>query len=642
MSDLSRQTFLLSGSPRPAERPVLLTAGPLKCLLMEGELRYLTVGATEAVRRIYAAVRDRFWNTIPGTISGLTVDRSEEAFTARWRSEHANGDVDFVWDSKVTGTADGVIRWEFDGVARKRFLRNRIGFCILHPLDTCRNRPCTVEHVSGEVAGRTFPDRIAPDQPVRGLHDFRSIRYGAGEGVEVEVAFEGDVFEMEDQRNWTDASFKTYSTPQRIPLPGTVEEGQRIRQVVTVSIRRQAGVRIPAAQPAPLQPAVLAVQPEVVRPVPAIGLGAASHGRPLTEREGARLRDLNPGHLRTDVKVSEDGWRERLAAAVADAGRIGVPLEIALHLPQGPGAAVLQAVVDAVAGVRVARWLVVEEGQPVVSPALAGLAREVLRSSGAPVGAGTDIDFFQLNNNRPAAGTADFIFCSLRPQAHNFDDAAVIENLVGQAHVVETAREVFGLPFFASPVTLRRRWFKGPPPPEGELPPTVDPRQMSLLGAGWLTGSIRTLALAGAAGATFFETTGWRGIMETAAGSPLPDRFPSVPGGVFPMYHVLRAVADFRDGQVVALGHSNPLAVQGILLQKPGARRLIAANVTPDELPVTCTGLEGSWSLRILDEAAAAAATSDPGQFRATPGGAWDGTSLRLPPYSLAFADSAS
>ena len=33
------------------------------------------------------------------------------------------------------------------------------------------------------------------------------------------VAFDGDIFEMEDQRNWTDASYKIYSTPLRLPFP---------------------------------------------------------------------------------------------------------------------------------------------------------------------------------------------------------------------------------------------------------------------------------------------------------------------------------------------------------------------------------------------------------------------------------------
>ena len=37
--------------------------------------------------------------------------------------------------------------------------------------------------------------------------------------VELELLFEGDLFEMEDQRNWTDASFKTYCTPAGARLP---------------------------------------------------------------------------------------------------------------------------------------------------------------------------------------------------------------------------------------------------------------------------------------------------------------------------------------------------------------------------------------------------------------------------------------
>ena len=44
--------------------------------------------------------------------------------------------------------------------------------------------------------------------------------------------FEGDLFEMEDQRNWTDGSFKTYSTPLALLLAEGGEPGQAIRQRV--------------------------------------------------------------------------------------------------------------------------------------------------------------------------------------------------------------------------------------------------------------------------------------------------------------------------------------------------------------------------------------------------------------------------
>ena len=42
---------------------------------------------------------------------------------------------------------------------------------------------------------------------------------------EATVRFHGEVFESEDQRNWGDYSFKTYSTPQARPKPVAVAPG---------------------------------------------------------------------------------------------------------------------------------------------------------------------------------------------------------------------------------------------------------------------------------------------------------------------------------------------------------------------------------------------------------------------------------
>ena len=57
-----------------------LRAGPLRLALDGVDLRYVKLGRTELVRRIYVAVRDRNWNTIPGVISDLEVDEREDSF----------------------------------------------------------------------------------------------------------------------------------------------------------------------------------------------------------------------------------------------------------------------------------------------------------------------------------------------------------------------------------------------------------------------------------------------------------------------------------------------------------------------------------------------------------------------------------
>ena len=41
---------------------------------------------------------------------------------------------------------------------------------------------------------------------------------------------EGDAFEMEDQRNWIDASYKTYVRPLALPWPYTIATGRAVQR----------------------------------------------------------------------------------------------------------------------------------------------------------------------------------------------------------------------------------------------------------------------------------------------------------------------------------------------------------------------------------------------------------------------------
>ena len=44
---------------------------------------------------------------------------------------------------------------------------------------------------------------------------------------------------MEDQRNWTDASFKTYGTPLKNPSPVEVKAGTKISQTFALTLKEQ-------------------------------------------------------------------------------------------------------------------------------------------------------------------------------------------------------------------------------------------------------------------------------------------------------------------------------------------------------------------------------------------------------------------
>src|SRR5207244_6909536 len=132
---------LLHGVDTPPQELRPLRAAELECVVDGVDLRYVTAGGVEVVRRIYAAVRDRNWNTIPGTIESYELDDRGDSFEARFTVRHRSHDVDFVWDGSIAGGDDGRIAVSLDGRAERAMLYNRIGFCVLHPFRETRGRP---------------------------------------------------------------------------------------------------------------------------------------------------------------------------------------------------------------------------------------------------------------------------------------------------------------------------------------------------------------------------------------------------------------------------------------------------------------------------------------------------------------------
>ena len=99
--------------------------------------------------------------------------------------------------------------------------------------------------------------------------------------------------------------------------------------------------------------------------------------------------------------------------------------------------------------------------------------------------------------------------------------------------------------------------------------------------AGWTLGSIKYLSESGAPSVTYYETTGWRGVMEIENGSPLPEKFRSLPGAVFPLYPILADVGEFAGGEVLISKSSDPLKVEGITLRKKRQNADAACELDP-------------------------------------------------------------
>ncbi|MEN9935017.1 MAG: hypothetical protein RLZZ387_1596 [Chloroflexota bacterium] len=647
------------GSDEPLPAQVPLRAGPLALIYEAGDLRYVRLGGREVLRRIYAAVRDRNWGTVPGARTSERVEAGPDSFRISYDVTHRQGDIDFRWSALITGAPDGTIRCEMDGQAHSSFLRNRIGFCVLHPAE-CAGAAATVERVDGASHQTRLPALITPDQPPEPFTDMSALAHEVEPGVWARVAFEGDAFELEDQRNWTDASFKTFSTPLRLPFPVEVPEGARVKQTVTLTINarretRNAQARTSIDSTGSDSNALFCVQPSSFS-LPPLGLGLASHGRPLTQREVARLRGLRLAHLRADLDLARAGAEAALARAMSEAAALDVPLELALLLPDEPDAALrdLRALLDR-ARPRVVSWLIfaanerLRGGTPTRAIVAATRRHLAEHLEGARVAAGSNNDYIFVGRNPPPADLTDHLCIPTNPQTHAFDLASVTEAVAAQQTLAWSARETYGQPVIVSPVTLLPRhnpYATGalPEPPAGALPPQVDPRQMSLYGAGWTAASITYLAQGGAASLTYYETTGWRGVMESEAGSPLPERFRSIPGAVFPLYHVLADVGDLAGGDVLAGVSSDPLRFEGLALRLGGRTRVVLASFDANPQEVRLEGLGTQGRARVLDAASADEAMRDPESFRARPGDPLesDGEGLRvpLPPFAVVTIDS--
>jgi hypothetical protein len=611
----------------PLPRLQWLNAGPLTMALDGIDLRYIKLGDLELVRRLYVGVRDRDWNTITADAAEIEVHDRPDSFDVHFSARHTSPDIGFSWRGHIAGTPDGYVSYTMEGQSEREMQYNRIGFCVLQPWREYAGRPFRGETPSGPVSG-TLPTLIGPQRFENGFYvplfpSVSKLEVELAEGPVAVFEFQGDLFEMEDQRNWSDASFKTYSTPLALGLPRELRTGQALAQTVTMHAEGE-----PEETGRPHRGRIEIGEPTGAR-VPPVGLTLASSGP--SEAEAALLAALAPAHLRADLHLADPGWPEQLRRASDACARTNAALELALFL-RPENTAPLEQLREALAGATVARVLVVPEGaetatpEETTPPELVALVRERLALGGIPFAGGTDMFFCELNRTRPEVEAMDGVFWSISPQVHAVDDISLFETLEAQGEQVRTAKAfAAGKRIFVGPVTLERR-------------PTVDPRQASLLGAAWTLASAKHLSEQGVDAVTYFETTGPRGVVQGDEPPPSAD-FPGRTGQAFPLYHVLADVCSLRGAEVLACESGRPLEVNALAVRSGGGTTLLVANLTHRSHTVDLAVVGEGATIRRLNEATADQALVEPQRFRAAGERLAGPGMFELGPYETARID---
>ena len=215
-------TDLWNGEPASEWR-----SGPWSLELRDDELADISYHGRVVLRSVRAVVRDRNWDT-----AGLVVDRIDSSGIALTLHVHSTGlgsDLHGIVRAEVRGA--GRLRVLADLESASEFETNRTGLVVLHP-PTLAGSTLHVRHSDGTVVRSRFPAGISPHQPA---FDIAGLSW-THDGLDVDVRFAGDVFELEDQRTWTDASYKTYSRPLALPFPYALAAGERVVQSVDIAV----------------------------------------------------------------------------------------------------------------------------------------------------------------------------------------------------------------------------------------------------------------------------------------------------------------------------------------------------------------------------------------------------------------------
>jgi hypothetical protein len=609
-----------------------LEAGPVTATLEGGVLRWIRTRGVEVVRAIYGAVRDPSWGTIEPRFLTYGLATFDDGFEVRFAAEcrRERDAVDVAWTGTVTGTVDGTIRFEFDGLVRKPFDAARVGLCVLHP-PRLAGTPIVVETLFGTHRGR-FPDLVTGYLP---FSNATRISHDLGRPHETRIDLAGDVFQMEDQRAFTDASFKTFSRPLELPWPYRIDAGTTVRQTVTVSLpRARSGSRGPV-RATDVGRMVVRLGAASGRVFPSIGAalapGEAHAPGPVVDT----VRGLGLAHLRATVVVADLDAATQLGDAMAAADAAGTALE--LVLVADPDAPALQPTLDRVVTgpAPVVRVIAVDPTRHTTPVALAARVREAMRTAGltVPLLGGSRAYLYQLVADGVPANLVDGVAYPVSPQVHAFDETTILENIGALPATVRTAAAlVGGKPVAVGPVSLKPlldpyQVGPAPEPPPGELPARYDRRQPAMFTAAWTLGAAGALALGGASSITLHETAGWAGLVASTH-RPLPP-MPAAPGTLLPAGHVVAALVALGGGELLEASAPEGIAVIAVR-HAPGDVRVLLANLTPtDRRVILAPGRRGSVGpATVLMLAHDGSAAFQPGTSR-------DGEAM-LPPYGVA------
>ncbi|MGO7430460.1 hypothetical protein ACCS48_07335 [Rhizobium brockwellii] len=590
--------FQLYGTRLVDPPPVRLRAGKLEADLANGNLRTIRYDGTEVLRAISYLFRDRDWGTYSPEITALRIEQNDDRFEVAYLARcEGPDDTRLVIDVRITGSTDR-LDFEAEAITETGFETNRCGFCILHPIVGVAGSPATVEHVDGQTVATWFPDVIEPWQPFK---DMRANTHAVMPDVQAECRMEGDTFEMEDQRNWSDASYKTYVRPLALPWPYQIAANQPVRQKTSLIVKdaRDATRHPPAAASGGAIKLELGARTGTM---PDIGVIITPEEADASLSAKSVLMEIAPQellfHFDPGVGHGVEALRRFVAIATVHRGRS--TLEIALPCRSSPSSEAAE----------IARQMQRAEFKPdaiMISPSVDRQStppgstwpecpplNEVYTAAraafpGIRIGGGMLSYFTELNRKRVPDGQLDFVSHCTNPIVHAADDLSVMQTLEALPFITRSVRTIYGdKPYRIGPSTIPMRQnpygSRTMDNPSGARIPMAnrDPRHNGRFGEAFALGyAIRVLG----ADLECLTLSALSGPFGLIAGPGEPTE----PGGRRPLFNTIRTLSALAGASWQECVSSSPSEVLSFVARDTAGATLHVVNLTGEERRVDCS-----------------------------------------------------
>jgi D-apionolactonase len=408
---------------------------------------------------------------------------------------------------------------------------------------------------------------------------------------------------MEDQRNWTDASYKTYVRPLALPWPYTIAKGAAIDQRVTLSVSGS----VPNIESKERRSSLVIGKPISGSSMPPLGIGLHPKDAGTIKENVAVIKEAAPAHIvcHYDPRL---GHSHKDLKRMAEAGKeIGAELWLEFVIPSvenfeedireaGRGAAELGNPFSTVMVSPAPDLKCTLPGSPwPPCPPLEACYQAARKAfPGARIGGGMFSFFTELNRKKPPLDLLDLVTFTTVAIFHAGDDRSAMEGLESLPYLAKTVQSfIHDKPYHVGPSAIGLRMN-----PYGEAPMPnprnirqamngMDPRQRGLFGAAWSVGFVARFVKGGASALTLGGGTGEFGIAYAKQDYAQP--WFDENGGIYPVYHAIKGLSKLRGQPLLDLEISTPDELQAIATRRDGSVELWVTNLTDQTKSVELT-----------------------------------------------------